>query len=112
MGVIVNKTGNETAYNYLSKIAVANPATLRELKWMPATEAPGGGSVGAELAVAATWGLAVSGKPEAAKTLEKINQQEAVGRPKVQRAANEALKTMPTIRKSGLKKYFTEHHGH
>jgi len=105
LGAIVNKTANpavqKEAIDFLAAVAQG-----------PLTEAAQPGAPARQLAIAAAEGLAVSGKPEAAEILKKIEKSESAGADEVKAAAGQALQAHDAVRKHGLKEYYGQRHRH
>jgi hypothetical protein len=109
LGVIVNRTGDREALQFITKIARADAEVLRGFKWLPKDEAKAR-TAAEQLAVAAVNGLAVSGKAEAAKTLEALQKSGAGEMEAVQATLPDAIKDNQAFRKKGgltLSEYFS-----
>jgi len=116
LGDLVNKAndGGEEVLGMLSEIAnapepainLAKPRRLEAARTASeGVEPPSAEELASELAVAATWGLALSGKPQAAESIRKLQAAESRAFDAVKKTAVQAEKTNETIRKVGPAKY-------
>jgi hypothetical protein len=116
MGDLVNKSGSKEALDFLTSIAtdkeaaktLAMPrATIAAAEAaVAAVSAPGVEDLAAELAVSATFGLALAGKPEAEQTLAGL-MNAAGAFASVKAAAGEAAALSRTVRAQGQKAYYS-----
>lgn len=118
LGDLVNKSESQAALEFLANVANA-PAQARALAQprVAAAEAvaaqegvtpPTADELASELAVAATWGLAISGKPQAAAAISRLRAQESAAYPVVKQLAVEAAKMNNSVRTQGHKVFRTE----
>ena len=116
LGDLVNKSGSQAALDFLTKVAtdagMANNLALPRATIAAAeaavagVDAPGADTIAAELAVSATFGLALAGKAEAEATLTgMVNETNAFAA--VKRAATEAVALSQTVRTQGQKAYYS-----
>ena len=89
MGDLVNRSGNRAAFDFLTMVASGQDASMA-----------GATGPGAELAVSATFGLALAGVDEAQQVLEDLTRDADALTP-VREAAVEALGICQTIRTQG-----------
>jgi len=116
LGDLVNKSGSKLALDFLTKIATdqeaAKTATVSRATIAAAEAAVAGVAaqgmeeLAAELAVSATFGLALAGKPEAEQTLAGLANAPTVFAA-VRRAAGEAAALSRTVRANGQKAYYS-----
>jgi hypothetical protein len=116
LGDLVNKSGSKLALDFLTKVATDQEAakTLTVSRaTIAAAEAAVAGvdassldDLAAELAVSATFGLALAGKPEAEQTLASLANAPTVFA-SVRRAASEAVALSQTVRAQGQKAYYS-----
>jgi hypothetical protein len=116
LGDLVNKSGSKLALDFLTKVATDQEAA-KTMTMARATiaaaeaavagvAAPGLDDLAAELAVSATFGLALAGKPEAEQTLASLANAPTVFA-SVKRAAGEAAALSRTVRAQGQKAYYS-----
>ena len=116
LGDLVNKSGSKLALDFLTKIATdqeaAKTMTMARATIAAAEAAVAGveatslDDLAAELAVSATFGLALAGTPEAEQTLAGLaNAPTAFAA--VKRAASEAVTLSQTVRAQGQKAYYS-----
>jgi hypothetical protein len=116
LGDLVNKSGSQAALDFLTQVAtdagMANNLALPRATIAAAeaavagVDAPDADTIAAELAVSATFGLALAGKAEAEATLSGIaNGTNASAA--VRRAATEAVALSQTVRAQGQKAYYS-----
>lgn len=117
LGDLVNKSGNKLALDFLTQIATdrkaASTMTMARATIAAAeaavagVDAPSLEELAAELAVSATFGLALSGTPEAEQTLAGLaNSPTAFA--SVKRAASEAASLAQTVRAQGQRAYYSD----
>jgi hypothetical protein len=116
LGDLVNKSGSQAALDFLTKVA-ADAGMANNLAVPRATiaaaeaavagvDAPSAETIAAELAVSATFGLALAGKAEAEQTLAgMVNDTNTFAA--VKRAATEAVALSQTVRAQGQKAYYS-----
>lgn len=115
LGDLVNASGSKVALKFLASVAgdmekakaLASPqASMAALEAnvvrvaVPSVEA-----LGAELAVSATFGLSLAGKPEAEQALGRLTSH-ADAFAAVNQAATEAVELAKTVRARGQKEYY------
>lgn len=116
LGDLVNKSGSKLALDFLTRIATdqeaaktmtVSRATIAAAEAAVAgVEAPKLDDLAAELAVSATFGLALAGQPEAEQTLASLATAATVF-DSVKRAASEAVTLSQTVRAQGQKAYYS-----
>ena len=116
LGDLVNKSGSKLALDFLTKVATdqeaAKTMTMARATIAAAEAAVAGvaapslDELAAELAVSATFGLALAGKPEAEQTLANLANAPTVFA-SVKRAASEAVTLSQTVRAQGLTAYYS-----
>ena len=116
LGDLVNKSGSKLALDFLTKVATdqeaAKTMTMARATIAAAEAAVAGvaapslDELAAELAVSATFGLALAGKPEAEQTLASLANAPTVFA-LVKRAASEAVSLSQTVRAQGLTAYYS-----
>ena len=110
MGYLINKTGNETALNYLRDCLDPQYWNTRG----PAGASPYGASIeqrNRDLSKYAVLGLALSGHPSAAELLRSTQEPSTVEslqafRTEVSDVVSEALSTHEKIAEVGLEEYY------
>jgi hypothetical protein len=116
LGDLVNKSGSKAALDFLTKIATDKEAA-KSLAVPRATiaaaeasvagvTAPGVEDLAAELAVSATFGLALAGTPEAEQTVTRLKDAPDTFTA-VKGAAVEAVELSRTVRAQGQKAYYS-----
>ena len=112
LGDLINKSGNQTALDFLTRVAT-DMSTARALAepqasvaaaeaGAAAVVAPTVETLGAELAVSATFGLSLAGTPAAEETINRLrNDPDAFA--SVNQAATEAAEISRTVRDRGQK---------
>lgn len=121
MGDLINKSGSKKAMEFLTSIA-AKPAAAMELaaerervvaaaKAEPAVTPPTHEELAAELAVSATWGLALTGNAEAEAMINRLGQDQAAMKP-VREITAEAAQTSKAVRAKGQKGFYEERKKH
>ena len=115
LGDLINKSGSQAALAFLGKVASdterANTLAVPRVDIAAAeagvtgVSAPKLEDLAAELAVSATFGLALAGKPEAQQTLERL-KDDAAAFGAVKRAAVEAVELSRTVQAQGQKAYY------
>jgi hypothetical protein len=112
LGNLINKSGSETALDFLARVAggmetakaLAAPQASRAAAEAAAAgvTAPTADSIGAELAVSATFGLSLAGTPQAERIIEQLKSHpEAFA--SVNQAAIEAAELSRGVRERGRK---------
>lgn len=115
LGDLVNKSGSQLALDFLTSVAsgtqsattmaIPRAAVAAAEAAVAGVDAPGIEVLAAELAVSATFGLALAATPEAEQTLTRLKDaQDAFGA--VNRAASEAVELARTVRVQGQKAYY------
>jgi hypothetical protein len=116
LGDLINKSGSQAALDFLTKVAtdagMANNLAVPRATIAAAEAAVAGvnaqsaETIAAELAVSATFGLALAGKAEAEQTLAGMaNGTTAFAA--VKRATTEAMALSQTVRTQGQKAYYS-----
>jgi hypothetical protein len=115
LGDLINKSGNQTALDFLTRVAT-DMSTARALAESQASVAaaeaeaaavvaPTVETLGAELAVSATFGLSLAGTLAAEETINRLrNDPDAFA--SVNQAATEAAEISRTVRDRGQKEYY------
>lgn len=117
LGDLIHKTGNKQALEFLSSVA-SKPAEARTLaaSRVPvaaaaaATEgvaAPTADEMASELAISATWGLALAGKPEAEAAIKAL-EASPDALPAAKQMTEEAMKTCKAVQSMGQQNYYKE----
>jgi hypothetical protein len=114
MGVIVNKTNDKTALDFITRLARLRPEAVAGFNWIPKEEGPALTSKDAiqGLAYAAVQGLAVSGNDNAAKTLDELGTNESPLPETILGAIGQAVKVNRNMKakKIDLDAYFGRGH--
>ena len=115
LGDLVNKSGNQVALAFLTKVAtdtatatslaVPRAAIAAAEAAVAGVAAPSVETLAAELAVSATFGLALAGRPEAEQAIAGL-QGGSTGFAAVHAAAAEALQLSQTVRAAGQEGYY------
>ncbi len=115
LGDLVNKSGNQAALAFLTKVAtdmatatslaVPRAAIAAAEAAVAGVVAPGVDALAAELAVSATFGLALAGLPEAEQTIAGLRGG-ATAFAAVNAAAAQALQLAQTVRAIGQEGYY------
>ncbi|MGJ9418377.1 hypothetical protein ACHAC9_11520 [Massilia sp. CMS3.1] len=116
LGDLINKSGSQAALDFVTKVAtdmetaktlvVSRAAIAAAEAAVAGVDAPGAEVLAAELAVSATFGLALTGKAEAEQTLASLaNDAHAFAR--VKTAAAEAAELSRTMRAQGQAAYYS-----
>jgi hypothetical protein len=115
-GDLVNKLGSKEALDFITRIAtdkemaktlaVPRSAIAAAEAAVAGVDAPSLEVLSAELAVSATFGLALAGKPEAEQTLASL-ANDAKALPVVRAAAVEAAALSRTVRAQGQAAYYS-----
>jgi hypothetical protein len=116
LGDLINKSGSQAAFAFLTTVA-ADTAAAKTLAvprvdiaaaeaGVAGVSAPGLEELAAELAVSASFGLALAGKPEAEQTLIKL-AQDTKAFPAVKAAAAEAAALSQKMRAQGQAAYYS-----
>jgi hypothetical protein len=116
LGDLINKSGSQAALAFLTNIA-SDTAAAKTLAvpradiaaaeaGVAGVSAPGLEVLAAELAVSASFGLALAGKPEAEQTLARL-AQDANAFPAVKAAAVEAAALSQKLRAQGQAAYYS-----
>lgn len=117
LGDLIHKTGNKQALEFLSNVA-SKPAVARTLAAprvpvaaaIAAAEgvaAPTADEMASELAVSATWGLALAGKPEAEAAIKALEATPGVLQA-AREMTGEAMKTCKAIQSMGQQNFYKE----
>ena len=116
LGYVVNQTGNRKALDYL--LATLRPGAWEErgVKYLSAF-APSQAARDNDLNTKAVLGLALSGRPEAARALEELGEPATTEEVKLLRAGvspvvETALEEHAKIQAMGLGAYYERMHGH
>jgi len=115
LGNLINKSGSQAALDFLTRVATSmeRASALAEPEASVAVaEAAAAGvvaptieSLGAELAVSATFGLSLAGTPDAEKTISRLRDNPDVFA-SVDQAATEATEISRAVRVRGQKEYY------
>jgi hypothetical protein len=109
LGYLVNKTGSQRALSYLIESLNPDVWTQRGVTWQSPYHATGV-ERNLQLTTGAVWGLAVSGRPEAASALRAVQADtSAAGKRLVAQigvVVGEALVTHAQIARMGLAEYY------
>jgi hypothetical protein len=116
LGDLINKSGSQAALQFVTKVAtdMGTAKTLAGPRAVIAAaeaavahvNAPAAEALAAELAVSATFGLALTGKSEAEQVLTGLVNDANVFAP-VKQAAAEAVELARTVRTQGQKGYYS-----
>jgi hypothetical protein len=116
LGDLVNRSGSQLALDFLVKVAgnmafartLAAPqasAAAAEARTQAGVVAPTADTLAAELAVSATFGLALAGTPQSQQTVEAL-KLDPNAFATVNQAASEAAQIGATVRAKGRQEYY------
>jgi hypothetical protein len=116
LGDLVNRSGSKLALDFLVKVAgnmafartLAAPqasAAAAEARTQAGVVAPTADTLAAELAVSATFGLALAGTPQSQQTVEAL-KRDPNAFASVNQAASEAAQIGATVRAKGRQEYY------
>jgi hypothetical protein len=106
LGYLVNVSNDARALRYLQESADPGAWDRRNIQWVsPLAASPGDRNL--QLAEIAVLGLALTGKPEAASTLQQLAARKDAGpSSRVAHVAADALKEHAVIARDGLSTYY------